>query len=67
MQLVQSSLSAEVELSARQSGRETRRRRRRLWGGIPDSCREGTAGGGGRGKDISGRPTGIAGVEGSSP
>ena len=28
---------------------------------------EGTGGGGGRGKDISGRPTGIAGVEGSSP
>ena len=67
MHLAQLSLSAEVELSARQSGRETRRRRRRLWGGIPVSCRERTGGGGGSGKNISVRPTGISGVEGSSP
>ena len=69
MQLAQLSLSADVELSAKQSGRDTRRRRRRrrLVGGIPDSCRGATDGGGGSGNDISGRPTGIFGVEGSSP
>ena len=42
--MAQSSLSVEVELSPRQSGRETRRRRRRLWGGIQDSCRGVTGG-----------------------
>ena len=67
MQLAQLSLSADVELSAKQSGRDTRRRRRRLVGGIPDSCRGATGGGGGIGKDIPGRPTGIIGVEGSTP